>query len=329
MWRAISVALVLVVAAACEGRQLAGDAPQDPVARNLVMPAPPPVEAASGVVVLVGRPAPAAGDVVEQERRVAVRLARQRGDQVVPIEITSDRRSRLEVLAVRDGIVTALRVSYLAESRDGKVAGVSTPWTALLRGKSYRVEWVDGRLSLRHEPDGAPVAGAEAARLADDVRAWVGRPAILADAVGGRVIESGDVIDLPRSEVAAALGERARVSVAEARLIDVADGTALFELHVASRVQVDGIEAEVESRELTSLSIATGRVLESSSRGTLSDPASLTSGTREESIRNRYQEVTTSWSRPPMRGCSADRPTRPATPTGATVSGAAPKPSSR
>ena len=290
MWRAIPVALALVVAAGCEGRQLAGESHEDPIERSLVMPAPPPVEAVSGVEVVVGRQEPAAGDVVEQERRVAMRLARQRGDQVVPIEITSEQRSRLEVLAVRDGVVTRLRVSYLAESRDGKVAGASTPWTALLRGKSYQVEWVDGRLSLGHEPDGAPVTGAEAARLADDVRAWMGWSAILADAVGGRLVKSGAVIELPRSEVAAALGERARVSVAEARLIDVAGGAALFELHVASRVQVDGIEAEVESRELTWLSIAAGRVLESSSRGTLSDPASLTSGTREESIRNHYHE---------------------------------------
>ena len=290
MWRPIPVALVLVVAAGCEGRQLAGDSHQDPIERSLVMPAPPPVQAASGVEVVVGRQAPAAGDVLEQERRVAVRLARQRGDQVVPIEITSERRSRLEVLAVRDGVVTGLRVSYLAESRDGKIAGASTPWTALLRGKSYLVEWVDGHLSVRHESDGTPVTGAEADRLADDVRPWVGRPAFLADAVGGRVVKSGAVIELPRSEVAAALGERARVSVAEVRLIDVAAGAALFELHVASRVEVDGIEADVESRELNSLSVATGQVLESSSRGILSDPASLVSGTREESIRNRYQE---------------------------------------
>jgi len=291
MWRSIPLALVLAVAVACEGRQVAGDSRDDPADRSLAMPAPPPAEATAGVEVVVGRQAPRAGDVVDQERRVAVRLARQRDDQVVPIEITSERRSHLEVLAVRDSVVTSLRISYLAETRDGKIAGASTPWTALLRGKSYRADWVDGQMSLRREPDGVPVSGAEAERLADDVRPWVGRPAILAEAVGGRVVESGEVIELPPSEVAAALGERARVSLAEARLLDVADGAALFELHLASRVEVDGMEAEVESRELIQLSVATGQVLASSSRGTVSDPASRTSGTREETISYRYQEV--------------------------------------
>jgi hypothetical protein len=162
------------------------------------------------------------------------------------------------VLDVRAGNEIRVQVAYPDEQRSHLADGDSVPEPILLREHAYVVELHDdGTLAIRRADGADAMSPEEEQRVRSDVAGELTRVDPIAPLVGVELV-SGRVLDLPADAVQAQVGDGAKVRHAEARLVDVRDGTAFIETHADGNIAA----LSLESRAVSTWDIATGRVVQ-------------------------------------------------------------------
>ena len=245
--------LVVVLVLGCSSR----DRDPDPASLPVFALPPAPVAVAEKHVTLQVAP-PRAGDVTMVTRTSTTHGVAIRFDQPHTIDLTERWVLEIETLVVEDRIVTSARVKLTEKSLEFRREGVPARKPSVLVGEVYFADWKNRGIVLRRADGHAP-SDAERTELLAVLRGELGVPDILGATLASRPLDSGTVVMLPESELAASLGDGVALVDARAWLVDVRGDHAAVAIEL--RGTTDHGQQRFESRELLDWSISGGRVV--------------------------------------------------------------------
>ncbi|MBL8620390.1 MAG: hypothetical protein JNK64_03775 [Myxococcales bacterium] len=151
-------------------------------------------------ITLPNTPRQVGDKVTETEERTMVAKAEVGPGQVIDFNSTEKRVEAKEALAVVDGAITKLKVTYTTFTIDETVGGKPKAKPTPTAGKTYVVWREGGELKVTYEDGSAPPA--DEIKAVSKSNRSVGKPDVLDKFLAGQVWKTGVKVDLPADVLA-------------------------------------------------------------------------------------------------------------------------------
>jgi hypothetical protein len=169
----------------------------------------PPFQADSAASVQFKSKAPAVGDKYTSTEESLMKMALAAKGQSVTIEQHETEERKIELLALKDGLPSKIRVRYAQHRKDAKSDGKPKPSPSPVHGKTYLVERKGSELVVTNE-QGKAVSDEEREQVTKDHRR-LGKPDEITSALKSKPRKVGDKLD----DVAKALADQFKERSAE------------------------------------------------------------------------------------------------------------------